>query len=168
MTGTDYWCCLLRYWLGTNQHICQKNVTGLYVKLDQMDFCSFSGWGQGEAPIHCVESDLAGCQWCFHARTSNQERTSTGALSSTPDEKEKWSPTPCEKVPTPGEKKTWIPILGQKKMDPHTQWEKLKNFGIWLHLEWFCFQMQMQKCKLLVHENNCTTIMKKLNETPTQ
>jgi hypothetical protein len=28
--------------------------------------------------------------------------------------------------------------------------------------------MQMQKCKLLVHENNCTTIMKKLNETPTQ
>jgi hypothetical protein len=26
----------------------------------------------------------------------------------------------------------------------------------------------MQKCKLLVHENNCTTNMKKLNETPTQ
>jgi hypothetical protein len=37
-----------------------------------------------------------------------------------------------------------------------------------LRLEQFCFQIQMQKCKLLAHENNHTTNMKKLDETTTQ
>ena len=37
-----------------------------------------------------------------------------------------------------------------------------------LRLERFCFQTQMQKCKLLARQNNRTTNMKKLDETTTQ
>jgi hypothetical protein len=33
----------------------------------------------------------------------------SNAMSSTLDKKEKWSPTPCDKVPTPGEKKHGSP-----------------------------------------------------------
>jgi hypothetical protein len=46
------------------------------------------------------------------AATYENSSAISNAMSSTLDEKEKWSPTPCEKVPTPGE---------GKNTDPHTR-----------------------------------------------
>jgi hypothetical protein len=46
------------------------------------------------------------------AATYENSSAISNAMSLTSDEKEKWSPTPCEKVPTLGE---------EKNTDPHTR-----------------------------------------------